>query len=486
MPSASTSNSAPSSPTSRSATARPGAELLNELFTDKRFLPYLEPLGVSWKGTVRAQEVNRQFATNQVTLSVEPEGEGLLPFFQRHRLVLDTFAGGNQSWTLRLLDRVSGEEQWRQTGLLAAPYILNPFGQMYGIAARQHASPRFAYAAGHTLVLHLKEMVYAYNLAERKELWKYSLYGKDHGIAGQLQAGLSPDDNDNRLVTVTYPDNRHEKLGGVGLVSASYVILLTREGLVALDPTRAGTASVLWTKRDVSMRAQLFGDDEHVYVVEPTGDNSPATVRALRAQDGVIVPVPEFGRLYGQRIRTDGRRLLLQEDESQGGKSVRLYDVQTGQDVWKRHCSAGAVVIQCQDPTLTGFIEKDDSVTLLNARTGAVLLRSLILPEHAAGLDTAHLLGDAERFYLALIRRPDSGLSWRASASVAIPSMKLNGPLYALNRSTGKLEWVCDFLPHQMLLLDQVRDLPVLLFASNYTKSERRVRADGGQSHGRG
>jgi outer membrane protein assembly factor BamB/tetratricopeptide (TPR) repeat protein len=450
-----------------------GVQLLNELFTDKRFLPYLEPLGISWKGAVRAREENRQFPGNQVTLSVEPEGESLLPFFQRHRLVLDTFAGGNQSWTLRLLDGVSGEEQWRQGGLPAAPYIINPFGQMYGISARQHASPRFAYAAGHTLVLHLKEMVYAFNLAERKELWKYSLYGKDHGIAGQLQAGLNPDDSDNRLVTVTYPDNRQEKLGGVGLVSPSYVILLTRDGLVALDPTRAGTASVLWTKRDVSMRAQLFGDDEHVYVVEPAGDNSPATVRALRAQDGITIPVPEFGRLYAQRIRTDGRRLLLQEDEPQGGKFVRLYDVQTGQDVWKRHFSAGAIVIQCQDPTLTGVIEKDDVVTLLNARTGDVLLRSLILPEHAAGLDSAHLLGDAERYYLALVRRSDGGLSWRASASNAIPSLKINGPLYALDRRTGKLEWVCDFLPHQMLLLEQMRDLPVLLFAANYTKSDR-------------
>ena len=52
-----------------------------------------------------------------------------------------------------------------------------------------------------------------------------------------------------------------------------------------------------------------------------------------------------------------------------------------------------------------------------------------------------------------------------------IESLSINGPLYALNRGTGKLEWVCDFLPHQMMLLEEMRDLPVLLFTTQYNKS---------------
>jgi hypothetical protein len=221
------------------------------------------------------------------------------------------------------------------------------------------------------------------------------------------------------------------------------------------------------------MRSQLFGDDEHVYIVEPNGENAPATIRALRAQDGISVPVPDFGRLYPHRIHTDGRRLLLQEDEPQGGKVMRLYDVQTGQDVWRKKFAAGSVVIQSQEPELTGVIEKDNSVTLMNARTGSMLFRSLVFPEHAAGLDSAVLLGDREHYYLALIRRPESGLSWFPGTASGIRSLRLNGPLYALNRDTGKIEWVCDFLPHQMLLLEQVKDLPVLLFVANYSKSAR-------------
>jgi outer membrane protein assembly factor BamB/tetratricopeptide (TPR) repeat protein len=435
-----------------------GADMLNELFTDKRFLPYLEPLGVQWKGALRTHEESRgQVQANQMRLTIDPAGDGLLPFFQRHRIVMDMNQGGPQQWTLRLLDRATGEERWQATGLSPAQYLVN-------------ASPPFAHAAGHTLVLHLNHMIYAFNLAEHKKLWEYSLFGKNAALVNPNQNGMSVG-VDGRI-TIHHPEGRTEMLGGIGLVEPSYVVLVTRDGLVAIDPTRASTpASVLWTKSDVSTRAQLFGDDEHVYVVEPGSDANQPTVRALRAQDGVTVPVPDFSRLLANRVRTDGRRLLVREDDPQGGKAVRLYDVQSGQDVWRSRFSAGAIVVQSQDPDLTGVIEKDNTVTLLNFRTGAVLFKTLILPEHATDLEGATLLGDDEHFYLTLVRKAESGIQVIASANTGIRSLPVNGPVYALNRGTGKLEWVCDFVPHQMLLLEQYQDLPILLFTSQYHKT---------------
>src|SRR5207302_10151874 len=61
-----------------------GADLLSELFTDKRFLPYLEPLGIQWKGAFRAQDAQGNYPPNQTSVTIEPEGDGLLPFFRRH------------------------------------------------------------------------------------------------------------------------------------------------------------------------------------------------------------------------------------------------------------------------------------------------------------------------------------------------------------------------------------------------------------------
>jgi hypothetical protein len=183
------------------------------------------------------------------------------------------------------------------------------------------------------------------------------------------------------------------------------------------------------------------------------------------------VPVPDFGRLYAQSVRTLGRCLLLHEDDPGGGKAVRLYDVQTGQDVWRKTFSAGALVVHSEDPHLTGVVEKDHAVTFLDARTGRVLFKSLIQAEHAEKLQTVALVTDRDHFYLALSRAPESGLGWSPNAGFGMRSLKTNGPLYALNRTSGKLEWVCDFLPHQALLLEQVQDLPLLLFTTQYSKS---------------
>ena len=62
-------------------------------------------------------------------------------------------------------------------------------------------------------------------------------------------------------------------------------------------------------------------------------------------------------------------------------------------------------------------------------------------------------------------------MTWNANAQFGLRSTKINGPLYALNRKSGATEWVCDFVPHQWLMLEQVRDLPILLFASHITKT---------------
>jgi len=58
-----------------------------------------------------------------MSVTVVPAGE-LLPFYDRHRLVLDMRLDGGQSpWSLRVLDRATGDERWRITGLPAANYL---------------------------------------------------------------------------------------------------------------------------------------------------------------------------------------------------------------------------------------------------------------------------------------------------------------------------------------------------------------------------
>src|SRR5205085_5026768 len=66
---------------------RTGADVYNELVTDKRFLPFLEISVPNWgTGRMKGEQVTGQFNPDQQAgFSVEPEGE-VLPFFRQHRL----------------------------------------------------------------------------------------------------------------------------------------------------------------------------------------------------------------------------------------------------------------------------------------------------------------------------------------------------------------------------------------------------------------
>jgi outer membrane protein assembly factor BamB len=437
-----------------------GADLFNELLTDKRFLPYLEPLKVSWQGRFQATDFAGQFGVPSTSLTVEPEGE-LLPFFRQYRIALDVSAPqGNNVWSLRLIDRATGAERWKHYNLPAAYYFTQQ-----GPAVKPL---RYAFARGHLLVLHLNQFVYAFDLAERKELWKFNLFGKNPLLNNQPANNMLLDDG--RLY-VAHPDSRREQVGQVGVVESSYVCVQTREGLVALDPARPGP-SVLWAKGDVPVRAQVFGDERHVYVVDAgTADApiNPPKVQALRAQDGVSVPVPDFGPLYAKRLWALGRSLLVSEDGA-AGRRFRLYDVQTGQDVWQRTFAAGSLVLKSEDPHLTGVLEPDRKLTLLDARTGDVLLTAAVPGDPADRPEEGHLVADADHYYVALNRKSEERMQSSSNFSYGIRSLKVNGPVVALGRVSGQLEWVCDFLPHQWLLLEQMSDLPLLLFTSSYSK----------------
>src|SRR6185437_7719260 len=81
-------------------------------------------------------------------------------------------------------------------------------------------------------------------------------------------------------------------LGQVSAVEASYVALLTQKGLVVNDPLRG---SLLWSRAMESRGARVFGDDQHLYLVEGADGSATGVGRVLRATDGEPVNVPDFG-----------------------------------------------------------------------------------------------------------------------------------------------------------------------------------------------
>jgi outer membrane protein assembly factor BamB len=440
-----------------------GADLLDELATDKRFLPYLdEPASaVAFGGKITAEVRNTppQVQPQQV-YGFEPTGE-MLPFFQRHKIGLNV-----NFHQFKLVDRATGEERW-STNLNRTnfAYLLNQYQNMPGY------SPRYRYQmVGHMIILPIDTKVFGIDPINRKVVWEQSLIGSSQTNLGQLEkAWVDPHDNQMLLL---YQDGYMQKLGQLGATTANYVCLLTRDGLIALDPISGRT---LWTRNDVSQKGQLFGDGDTVYLAELGSDGKAGGSRAFRASDGVTVKVADFSALYERRIRTIGRHILL-TDSKADATTLRLYDVKEGADVWTKSFKANALVLKTEEPDLAGVIEPDGKVTVVDVRTKADVLRAAIDPGHIKKAKSITLLQDNLNVYLAINGPADPNVQagpWSSMLpQTGIRSLPVSGYFYALDRKTGKVRWNSD-VGAQMVVLEHFREMPMIMFSCRVQKANQ-------------
>ena len=382
----------------------------------------------------------------------------MLPFFQKHRVALDL-----NSWQLKLIDQTNNEEYWKSQNLVQALYI---YSQFPNVRHTYHTQ-------GHLLFLNVGHMVYAFDAVDKKKLWEFNLYSP--GTSGNaVQPSQNPpwQDKDGSLL-ILYQDGWMHRLGQPGPMEPSYICLQTRNGLVALDPVRG---TVLWSKASVSGKANVFGDDQYVYVVELDARGNATGSQVLRAQDGVTVKgVPDFTAAYQNRLRTLGRNLLVR-DNIQGNVVLRFYDVLTGKDLWKRTFPADSVVIRSDDPNLTGAIEPSGAVTVVDVHTDKVVLKTAVLREDVDKVQEAYLLLDSDHFYLAFNRQANPQVNpWGGPMSNLMYGMRalpVNGHrFYAFHRSSGKVDWWIEKVENQMLVMEQFKELPIIQFTSRYNRA---------------
>jgi outer membrane protein assembly factor BamB len=450
---------------------RTGADYFNDLATDKRFLPYLTDGDVRrLTGRMTAKEVRPEdvgasagAAALQAAFAFEPEGKAL-PFFHRHRLLFDT-----GSRRLLLVDRATGEEQWA----VFLPDLNHNQYYWYLNAAynmgSQAVNARYRYfqTRGHMAVVQVGPLVYALDPVNKKLLWHQNLLEQEPqpNTNFSIQA-----DTDGALQMVTYDQFTGQaytrKIGQVGNLEAGYVCLQTQKGLKALDPLK-GTE--LWAKADVPARTQVFGDDRHVYLVEVRGGSVVGGGRCVRASDGVAVDVPDFANAYQHRLRILGRKLLV-SDSVKGDTVLRLYDVHTGKDLWKKTYPGKAVALRSENPHLAGAVQPDGTVVVSDLRTGKDVLSTRLRDADLKDVTEALLLDDDDLFYVALNKpvaatQVNGGMlssNFGNGAHCAV----VNGTFYALDRR-GKMRWNAQ-VQNQLVVLDEFKNVPVVLFSVRY------------------
>src|SRR5262245_42450219 len=159
-------------------------------------------------------------------------------------------------------------------------------------------------------------------------------------------------------------------LGKAAVLQPGYVCLLTRDGLEVVEPQ---TRRQLWVRRGLQNRTQVYGDARYVVLVEVGADKKPISAKVLRAVDGMPV---EGGADAGpvlhaaKSFRIVGSRALLTDGGGDNPRVLRLYDLTTGKDVWKKEYDAKAVPVKSINPDWTGFAQPTGEIELLSVSTG--------------------------------------------------------------------------------------------------------------------
>ena len=301
-------------------------------------------------------------------------------------------------------------------------------------------SPKFSYMnLGHLVVLPVGHMVFGIDAVQ----WQGAL-GEEPVQPGQRPGrpawrparrhqSVTVDPRDGS-VQVVYPDGWTQRLGQTGPLEGAAVCLQMKDALTAVDPV---SGRVLWTRSDVSSRSHIFGDDQHVFVVEMSQENKPAYTRVFRAYDGSSVRAPDFREAYEDRIRLVGRDILT-ADKDKDATTLRLYDPLTGKDLWKQAFAPKSYVLQAEDGDLAGVVEPDGLVRVVDLTTRKEVLNapSKMDPKYLDKDATLTVLGDATDVYV--VPNAPVAANTRVNTNLmpgtGLRGLNVNGEMYAFKR----------------------------------------------------
>jgi outer membrane protein assembly factor BamB len=400
----------------------------------------------------------------------------------------------NPAKQFRLLDLGANVDRWTNN-LDLDPMNLEILRNLYLIPNNQKDHPnapyRFYHAKGRLIVFQAGATIYCLNGDTGKKLWRMptdNLPSKNGGVF--LRSVVSDAEGHLNLAylnqltgqQIVFTPNR------IGAVQASYVAVLGSKGLTVVDPL---TGSVLWSKDNIPAHSHVFGDEQHLFIVEAAENGGLGVGRTFRASDGEILKVPDFSKIYQARVMVTGRRILASSSDV-NGLQLRLYDILSGKEVWSKVFARGAHLLRTEDKDIAGVIEPNGTLTVLDTETGQVqvssnLVQGRITLSAFKGLHDPLLLQDAERFYIALNLPIDSskigGGLIHSNISNGTRCLPVNGWFVAVHKIDGKkkvgeceITWKKgDFAWHsfapvqnQMIVLEQFEQSPIVLFTARY------------------
>jgi hypothetical protein len=156
-----------------------------------------------------------------------------------------------------------------------------------------------------------------------------------------------------------FADRDKSLIGVTGPLTHRGLFYMNLRELVCADPV---TGETIWSRTNMPIGSDVFGDDELIFVVPP----SSRQAHVFRALDGQDMGTREVDEL-DYRWTTSGRQVLAWSQSSATEPlTLRLYDAWTGEEHWREEVP----------PDTKAALIEDDEVALLQS-DGRFIVRSL-------------------------------------------------------------------------------------------------------------
>jgi outer membrane protein assembly factor BamB len=265
----------------------------------------------------------------------------------------------------------------------------------------------------------------------------------------------------------------YERTSLLGPVTSQYVCFQRFRNLAAVDPRNGQT---LWVRQDVPAGSELFGDEQHLFVLSP--DREEALL--LRATDGELLGTRKVPRLSGHQILPTGERknVFLHMEESclgaigrrlllwwpdHDGRVLTLVDPLEGRDVWPERKFSTAARAAVVGEEAVGVLEPSGRFVLVGLPDGRTIA-DVKLDAEPNLLDIILLASKGQYFLITRSGTSHTPLIQPLPGCSVKPIYR--GRLYAVDEQ-GKLQWPKPVvLENQFLWSDQPARLPVLSFGA--------------------
>lgn len=253
-------------------------------------------------------------------------------------------------------------------------------------------------------------------------------------------------------------DQLGQPLGSLGPVTVDYAALQRGRRLFAVEPR---TGKTLWVRDDQSPGAELFGDDEFVFVAPPDADEALVYDAATGQARGSRGIPPQ-----GVRLAAWNRSVLTWRPEGDS-QSLELHDIWAGRVTWRQQF-AGDAKVQLLDLDEVAVLEPGGRFSIVSLNDGRARFEGRTEPE--ARLRSVLVFRGRDNYtVIANAAMPPLVGNMRITTA-GVHGQAVAGWVYGFDRQTGEKLWTTRLEP-QAIDVTQSPHLPILVFMSQALRS---------------